>query len=41
MQQAPYDLRDYVLGELDPAENAEMERFLASSTSARDSSPEH
>ena len=36
MQQAPHDLRDYVLGELDPRQSAEVETYLATSAEARD-----
>lgn len=36
MQQAPFDLRDYVLGELDGEQAAQVERFLAGSAAARE-----
>ena len=36
MKACPYDLRDYLFGELKPAEAAEVERFLEHSSEARD-----
>lgn len=36
MQHSPHDLRDYVLGELDRSQTAEVERYLAASAEARD-----
>lgn len=36
MEQAPYDLRDYLFSELGPAEKAEMERWLARSPAGRE-----
>lgn len=36
MQQTPYNLHDYVLGELDASQQAEVEAYLADSAEARD-----
>ena len=36
MKDAPFDLRDYVLDELAPAERAEVERYLSTSVEARE-----